>query len=281
MLVRASVPLLVGLSLVLGCGDDRRPGADAGSGGDAGGTPSADAGGTPGSDGGATGSAAVGDPCTSAADCALPGAECFTESFGSVSWPGGFCSKACGGDDAPENECGEVAGCASIGSSGGGMGISGMFCSPPLLERRRVPPGRGLPLPDAPRLRLLRAARPLSAVWPSMPAGPRRGGRARVAPSDWRAERPTCGSEVRTPPPGARARPAPSEVCRRTGEAHPKRILGVSPRRGARSAGRGARPRGSPGRGRRGAWPRWARRGRPRGGGRARARGGPRAPRGG
>jgi hypothetical protein len=123
MLARVSVPLLLGLSLALGCGDDRRPGADAGGG--------VDAGGTPGGDGGATGGAAVGDPCTSAADCALPGAECFTESFGSVSWPGGFCSKSCGGEDAPENECGEVAGCASIGSSGGGMGISGMFCSPP------------------------------------------------------------------------------------------------------------------------------------------------------
>jgi hypothetical protein len=47
-----------------------------------------------------------------------------------VTFPGGFCSKACD-TQSSDKECGEVAGCASIGQSGGGASTTLTICSPP------------------------------------------------------------------------------------------------------------------------------------------------------
>lgn len=117
--------LYVGLCVWLGgCGDDRRPGPVGGADGGGAAAPDAAA-----SDGGATAGRPVGAPCASDAECTDPSdAECFTESFGSVSWPGGFCSKACD-PDGGDGQCGTSGICVSAGSSSGGSSISGMFCT--------------------------------------------------------------------------------------------------------------------------------------------------------
>ena len=107
------------------CGDDGRPGPVGGV--DGGATDGgADAAST--SDSGVVGRS-VGAPCSTDMECSDPSdAECFTESFGGVSWPGGFCSKACD-PEGPDGQCGSSGICVSAGSSGGGSSISGMFCT--------------------------------------------------------------------------------------------------------------------------------------------------------
>lgn len=116
--------VILGVWALCGCGDDPRPGPvgdrDAGGGG----TDASVA-----ADVGTTSERPVGAPCASDAECTDPSdAECFTESFGSVSWPGGFCSKACD-PDGGDGQCGTSGICVSAGSSGGGSSISGMFCT--------------------------------------------------------------------------------------------------------------------------------------------------------
>jgi len=128
--------VMLGVLLVVACEDDRRGGAfDGGPAVDAGIVGGFDAGPLGGgADAGATGGGGglVGDPCTSDAECTeIEGAMCFRESVGSIRWPGGFCSKACGDEDAPPDECGERAACATVSMAGGGSSVRGMFCSPP------------------------------------------------------------------------------------------------------------------------------------------------------
>jgi hypothetical protein len=75
---------------------------------------------------------AIGDPCTTDAECGVPeDARCYMDEAG-ADWPGGFCSKAC--DPGAGGECGPDAECASTGmsSGGGGTGMSFQFayCAP-------------------------------------------------------------------------------------------------------------------------------------------------------
>jgi len=105
-------------------------GAGAGAGGGSGGSSSGG-----GSGAGAAGGGEIGDPCTTSADCtAVPGSECYTTLGGgpvpTITFPGGFCSKACD-TQSSEKECGEKAGCASVGQSGGGVSTTLTICSPP------------------------------------------------------------------------------------------------------------------------------------------------------
>jgi len=136
----AVLSLLPMFLLVCGCSDDRGSG-DAGGPGpglDAGPVAATDGGGVPpGTDAGphSTGGGAIGDRCTTDADCTdPPDAECFTRFEnpfdGSVvaEFPNGFCSKGCeSGDDCGTG--GEVT-CASGGSAGGGTTTMFMYCAP-------------------------------------------------------------------------------------------------------------------------------------------------------
>jgi hypothetical protein len=140
--MRALVPLvlLVGLAACGASGGGGGSGAAAGTGagsGSGGGSSGSGGGssGNGGASGGGSGGGEIGDPCSSTADCtAVPGAECWTTIGGgpvpSVTFPGGFCSKACD-TQSEEKECGEIAGCSSVGSSGGGVSATLTMCSPP------------------------------------------------------------------------------------------------------------------------------------------------------
>lgn len=117
--------LVSAVCLLCACADDeRRPRADGGVGDAALGADAMRPDGSP-----PLGGRSVGADCTSDDECTDPAdAECFTGMFGSVSWPGGFCSKACD-PDAGGEQCGTEGICVSAGSSGGGSSISGMFCT--------------------------------------------------------------------------------------------------------------------------------------------------------
>jgi hypothetical protein len=78
------------------------------------------------SSGGATGSGQVGDACTQNSDCAdPPDAECFT-TVGPVTFPNGYCSKACDVNSS-EEECGSAS-CAASSLSGGQGSVTVSMC---------------------------------------------------------------------------------------------------------------------------------------------------------
>lgn len=109
---------------------------EAGSGATGGGTGATGGGtGATGSGGGSTGSGEIGEPCATDADCTdPPDAECWTTIGGgpvpTITFPGGYCSKACG-DDGGANECGESGGCSSTSMSGGGSSVTLQMCRAP------------------------------------------------------------------------------------------------------------------------------------------------------
>jgi hypothetical protein len=117
-----------------GSGASSGSGASAGTGGSA--TGGASSGGTgTGSGGASTGDGQIGDACSTNADCtAVAGAECWTTIGGGpvpeITFPGGFCSKACD-TGASENECGDIAACVSLGMSGGQSSVTLTMCTPP------------------------------------------------------------------------------------------------------------------------------------------------------
>jgi len=108
-------------------------GGGPGSGGNSGAT-SDGGGGSGGSGATSTGGGKVGDACKTDSDCSdPPDAKCFTTigspQFGTVTFPGGYCSKDCGGDGG--NGCGTSGGCTDFGSSGGGTTLTLTMCTAP------------------------------------------------------------------------------------------------------------------------------------------------------
>ncbi len=83
----------------------------------------------------ATGGGQIGDACATNDDCKVPAdAECWTTIGGGfapeITFPGGFCSKACG-KDGGDGECGPEAGCSTSSVSGGQGSVSLTMCAPP------------------------------------------------------------------------------------------------------------------------------------------------------
>jgi hypothetical protein len=116
--------------LFLGCSGASGSGGGAGSGsGAAGGSGGSGTGGsgTGGSSaGGSTGAGKVGDACTNNDDCTDPAdAECFTQS-GPITFPNGYCSKACD-VNSTETECGSAS-CAAASLAGGQGSIMVSMC---------------------------------------------------------------------------------------------------------------------------------------------------------
>ncbi|MFO0572071.1 MAG: hypothetical protein U0263_40990 [Polyangiaceae bacterium] len=141
LILIASVCLLGACSASGSGGSPSGTGGAAGSSGGGSGGGSASGGGSNGGSGNASGSGAttgkgeIGDACTTNADCtAVPGSECYTTVGGgpapTINFPGGFCSKVCDVNSS-EKECGEIAGCSSIGASGGRVSATLTMCSPP------------------------------------------------------------------------------------------------------------------------------------------------------
>ncbi len=90
--------------------------------------------GSSGSGGASTGGGKVGDACKTDSDCSdPPDAKCFTTignaQTGTITFPGGYCSKACSGEGG--NECGASGGCTQTGSSGGQMTVTISMCTAP------------------------------------------------------------------------------------------------------------------------------------------------------
>ena len=50
-----------------------------------------------------------------------------------ITFPGGFCSKACD-TQSSDNDCGDVAACASVGVSGGQGSVTLTMCTPPCSQ---------------------------------------------------------------------------------------------------------------------------------------------------
>lgn len=137
---RLVVALFVGFSTACSASEGGSGGATgsgatsgAGGGGGAGGT---NAGGTSaGGNGGGSSSGKIGAACTADTECtAVAGSTCYT-TLGipggpSVTFPGGFCSKVCDAQGSGD-ECGDEAGCASIGQSGGRISTTLTMCTPP------------------------------------------------------------------------------------------------------------------------------------------------------
>lgn len=84
----------------------------------------------------APGKGDVGDPCTQDSDCkSIPGGECFLKidpqpafGFPGMSWPGGYCSKACTTED---QDCGDSGSCNQSGSGGGSASWKMEYCTKP------------------------------------------------------------------------------------------------------------------------------------------------------
>jgi hypothetical protein len=131
--IRASAWILA-VFLVAACdgGGSWKDGGEAGAGGDGGSAVGDGAGPTDGT--GSQGGAPVGSPCEVDTDCnqALE-LICFTEVGGvmgapKITFPNGYCSKGClGGDE--EVDCGENAGCATMGFGGGQTSAQLQFCA--------------------------------------------------------------------------------------------------------------------------------------------------------
>ncbi|MCA9628979.1 MAG: hypothetical protein KC766_14970 [Myxococcales bacterium] len=138
--------LLAGLATMAGCSasDGNGPGgggsgqggsAGSGNGGSAQGGSGNNGGSTQGGNGGSTtGGGDIGDPCTTNADCTIvEGSECWTTigggGFPEVTFPGGYCGKACSNEGG--NECGENAGCTMTSVSGGMGSVTLSMCTPP------------------------------------------------------------------------------------------------------------------------------------------------------
>lgn len=97
---------------------------------------------TPGRDGATTptppptaGRALVGEPCSTATDCAEPPrATCFTTVSGGgfvpdMVFPGGYCSRGC--DESEGDDCGGSGTCATLSSAGGMISSMFQFCAKP------------------------------------------------------------------------------------------------------------------------------------------------------
>lgn len=112
----------------------RGNGGGPGSGGSSGTAGDSGSGGHGGGSGATTGGGKVGDACKLDSDCSdPPDAKCFTTignaQTGTVTFPGGYCSKACSGEGG--NECGTSGGCTQTGSSGGQVSIQLSMCTAP------------------------------------------------------------------------------------------------------------------------------------------------------
>lgn len=137
----------VSLVGVLGCsagGDSSGPGPGGGAGGTSGtagdsgasgGSGGSGASASGGGAGTAGGSKKIGEACTSDEQCTdPPDAECFTTIGGgpvpSVTFPGGYCSKACdsGGDS---DQCGASGGCTTASVAGGMSSVQLSICTAP------------------------------------------------------------------------------------------------------------------------------------------------------
>jgi hypothetical protein len=139
------VRLLLSLSAAcaLGCsasGGGGGSGAMAGGGGSSAGLGSGggDSGGTGASGGSPPGE--IGAACATNEDCNNPpDAECFTTIGGgplpTITFPGGFCSKGCD-PSSNDQECGDKAGCSSMGTASGGITVQLNMCSPPCADDR-------------------------------------------------------------------------------------------------------------------------------------------------
>jgi hypothetical protein len=85
---------------------------------------------------GLAGKGEVGDPCIEDSDCkSIPGGECFLKidpqpafGFPGMSWPGGYCSKACTAED---QDCGDSGSCNQSGSGGGSSSWKMEYCTKP------------------------------------------------------------------------------------------------------------------------------------------------------
>jgi hypothetical protein len=141
-------PLFV---LSIGCAASG-PGPDGSGGGGADGTGATGGGegggasGGSGSGGTSHGSGAIGAPCKTDADCTDPPAQCYTTLGGgpapTIQFPGGFCSRPCD-PSSGEPECGDVAGCATLSSAGGGTSATLVMCTPPCASDADCRAGEG------------------------------------------------------------------------------------------------------------------------------------------
>lgn len=134
MSIRSLSLLLAFLLFVPACSaSGGTPRSGSGSGGSSGAT--GDSGSSGGSSGAAsTGGGKVGDACKTDSDCTdPPGAKCFTTvgspQFGTVTFPGGYCSKDCSGDAG--SDCGTSGGCMDFGSSSGNTTMTLTMCTAP------------------------------------------------------------------------------------------------------------------------------------------------------
>ena len=79
----------------------------------------------------------VGGACKRDEDCAEPpSGKCYTVIGGgpvpSITFPGGYCSAACGDDGGPG--CGASGGCATVGSGGGMTSATLSMCTKPCTK---------------------------------------------------------------------------------------------------------------------------------------------------
>ncbi len=132
---RLAIPslLLLGASACSASGGASRGGSGTATGG-SGGQQEGGAGGSSGAT--STGGAKVGDACKTDSDCSdPPGAKCFTTvgdpQFGTVTFPGGYCSKDCSGTGDGGTDCGASGGCTDFGTSSGGKTITLTMCTAP------------------------------------------------------------------------------------------------------------------------------------------------------
>lgn len=143
-----ALSFIASLVLLAGCsasGDPNDTG-DGGSGSGAAGNTGGGGESSGGAGGAAHGNGAIGDACSTDADCTDPPAECWTTIGGgpvpTITFPGGFCSKACD-PQASDNPCGDVAGCATLGSAGGMSSVTLTMCTPPCASDADCRAGEG------------------------------------------------------------------------------------------------------------------------------------------
>lgn len=132
--MRWALVLATCLPAIAACSASGSPSPGGGGGSGANGGTSATGGSGGGSGATTAGNGKVGDACAKDSDCTdPPDAKCFTTignaQVGTVTFPGGYCSKACSGEGG--NECGTSGGCADIGSSGGGTTVTLSMCTAP------------------------------------------------------------------------------------------------------------------------------------------------------
>lgn len=140
--------LALGLFLVCACSASGSPSGGGGaSGGSSGGSGGGAASGGSGGSGAATGGGrTVGDACSADSDCTdPPDAQCFTTignaQVGTLTFPAGYCSKACDGEGG--NECGTTGGCTQLHASGGNLSATLSMCTAPCKANEDCRTGDG------------------------------------------------------------------------------------------------------------------------------------------